>query len=153
MQDRLGHHQGKFKPQNPEKYKGDPMNIIFRSSWERIFCNWCDKNSKIISWQSEEKALWYYDPVSKKKRRYFPDFLIKYERSDGVVMTEMIEIKPQKQVEGPPKNPKRRTKAWINAVHTYITNQAKWEAATKICEDRGWNFRLITEKELGINHK
>ena len=47
MQDRLGHHQGKFKPQNPEKYKGDPMNIIFRSSWERIFCNWCDKNSKI----------------------------------------------------------------------------------------------------------
>ena len=91
--------------------------------------------------------------MSKKKRRYFPDFLIRYEKSDGVVMTEMIEIKPQKQVEGPPKNPKRRTKAWINAVHTYITNQAKWEAAAKICEDRGWNFRLITEKELGINHK
>ena len=153
MQDRLGHHQGKFRPRNPEKYKGDPTNIIYRSSWERIFMNWCDKKESVVAWQSEEKALWYYDPIAKKKRRYFPDFLIKYENKDGNIITEMIEIKPKKQVEGPPQKPKRRTKAWMNAVKTYITNQAKWEAAAKVCEDRGWNFRLITEKELGIKDK
>jgi DNA primase len=66
------------------------------------------------------------------------------------MMTEMIEIKPQKQIDGPPKNPKRRTKAWMNAVQTYVTNQAKWEAACSYCEDRGMSFRLISEKHLGL---
>ena len=142
--------QGKFRPENPDKYKGDPSNIVYRSSWERIFCNWCDKNDKITKWQSEEKAIPYYDPVAQKNRRYFPDFIIQFERKDGVMMTEMIEIKPQKQIDGPPKNPKRRTKAWMNAVQTYITNQAKWEAACSYCEDRGMSFRLISEKHLGL---
>ena len=142
--------QGRYRPIHPEKYKGDPSDIVYRSSWERIFMVWADKNDKIKRWQSEEKALWYDDPVSKKKRRYFPDFIIEYERSDGVMMTEMIEVKPQAQIDGPPVNPKRRTRAWMNAVHTYITNRAKWEAATKVCEDRGWSFRLISEKHLGI---
>jgi hypothetical protein len=142
--------QGRYRPIHPEKYKGDPSDIVYRSSWERIFMVWADKNDKIKRWQSEEKALWYDDPVSKKKRRYFPDFIIEYERKDGIMVTEMIEIKPQSQIDGPPTNPKRRTRAWMNAVHTYITNRAKWEAATKVCEDRGWSFRLISEKHLGL---
>ena len=141
--------QGKFRPQNPEKYKGDPSNIIYRSSWERIFMKWCDERPFIKSWQSEEKALWYNDPVTKKKRRYFPDFIIMVEK-DGKMITEMIEVKPLAQVEGPNPNPKRRTQAWMRSVQTYLTNMAKWEAAAKVCEDRGWNFRLVTEKELGI---
>ena len=66
------------------------------------------------------------------------------------MVTEMIEVKPAKQVQGPPKNPKRKTKAWMNAVHTYVTNQAKWAAAEEYCENRGWNFRIVTEKELGL---
>ena len=141
--------QGKFRPENPEKYKGDPSNIIYRSSWERIFMRWCDTKDHIKKWQSEEKCLWYNDPVTKKKRRYFPDFIIQYEKN-GVMMTEMIEVKPQSQVDGPNPNPKRRTQAWMNQVKTYLTNMAKWKAAAKVCEDRGWNFRLVTEKDLGI---
>ena len=141
--------QGKFRPRNPDKYKGDPGNIVYRSSWERIFMNWCDQKESIVKWQSEEKALWYYDPVTKKKRRYFPDFIIQIEK-DGKIITEMIEVKPSKQIEGPPTNPKRKTQAWMRSVHTYITNRAKWEAATKVCEDRGWNFRLVSEKHLGL---
>ena len=62
----------------------------------------------------------------------------------------MIEIKPEAQVLGPPTEPKRRTKAWVNAVKTYLVNRAKWEAAAKVCEDRGWNFRIVTEKHLGL---
>ena len=141
--------KGRFRPKNPEKYKGDPENIIYRSSWERIFCNWCDTREDVKSWQSEEKAVLYYDPVTKKNRRYFPDFIIRYDRG-GIMMTEMIEIKPYEQVVGPPTNPKKKTKAWVNQVHTYITNQAKWDAAKEICENRGWNFRIVTEYELGI---
>ena len=115
--------------------------------------NWLDTRDDVISWSSEEKAIWYYDPVAKKRRRYFPDFMIKYRNKNGVIVDEMIEVKPKSQVLGPPEEPKRRTKAWANAVMTYITNQAKWEAARNVCEDRGWNFRVITEDDLGIDYK
>jgi hypothetical protein len=142
-------YSGKFRPRNPDKYVGDPSNIIYRSSWEKIFMNWCDTRDHIVSWQSEEKCLWYNDPVTKKNRRYFPDFIIKYEK-DGKLITEMVEIKPQAQVDGPNPNPKRRTAGWMRSVQTYLTNMAKWEAAAKVCEDRGWNFRLVSEKDLGI---
>ena len=142
--------KGKYKPRNPKKYKGNPTNIIYRSSWERTFCKYCDLTESVEQWQSEEKAVWYYDPCTKKKRRYFPDFIIKFKDSKGIMKTEMIEIKPAKQVAGPNPHPKRRTQSWMNEVRTYITNQAKWRAAMEYCEDRGWNFRIITEKELGL---
>ena len=114
--------------------------------------NWCDSNDAVKSWQSEEKAIWYYDPIAKKKRRYFPDFIVNIERK-GVTMTEVVEVKPQAQIDGPPPNPKRRTEAWAKSVMTYVINQAKWQAATEWCEDRGYNFRLISEKHLGLPHK
>ena len=105
---------------------------------------------RLSKWQSEEKAIWYDNPITKRKARYFPDFIVEYERSDGITMQEMVEIKPARQVEGPPTNPKRRTKAWMNAVMTYAQNMAKWKAARRWCEDRGMNFRIVTEKELGL---
>jgi len=141
--------QGKFRPKHPEKYRGDAGNILYRSSWELDFMKWCDKREEVIWWQSEEKAIWYYDPVAKKKRRYFPDFFFAHKRSDGIIMETLVEVKPKRQVQGPPTNPKRKTQAWLREVHTYVTNQAKWKAAACWCEDRGANFQLITEKELG----
>jgi hypothetical protein len=86
----------------------------------------------------------------KKNRTYYPDFYIKYKRNDDIIVEELIEVKPQKQVKGPPVNPKRRSKAWLNEVYQYATNQAKWAAAAEYCEDRGMSFRLITEKELKV---
>lgn len=109
---------------------------------------WCDGNKQILSWQSEERRVPYYDPVSKRRRTYFPDFYIKYRRNDGVIVEELVEVKPAKEVKGPPQNPKRKTRSWMNQVKTYVTNQAKWKAAAEYAEDRGWNFRLITEKEI-----
>jgi len=138
--------QGKFRPRNPDKYKGNAGNIIYRSSWEKTFCEWCDRNDKVIAWGSEEKRIRYYDPVQKKNRTYFPDFYVQYERHDGIICEEIVEVKPESQVKGPPENPKRRSKAWLNAVHTYVTNRAKWKAAAEYCEDRGMSFRLLTEK-------
>ena len=29
-------------------------------------------------------------------------------------------------------------------------NQSKWKAATEYCLDRGWEFKIITEKELKV---
>ena len=92
----------------------------------------------------------YIDPVMKKNRTYYPDFYVKYKRRDGIIVEELVEVKPQKQIDGPPVNPKRRTQNWLREVHTYVTNKAKWKAAAEYCEDRGYNFRLITEKELKL---
>ena len=140
--------QGKFRPRNPHKYRGNAGDICYRSSWELDCMKWFDRREDVIWWMSEERCIWYDDPINKKKRRYFPDFIIHYKRKDGIAVTEMIEVKPQKQVEGPPRNPKRKTAAWMKAVETYVINQKKWEAAVKQCEDRGWNFRLLTENDV-----
>lgn len=144
----MGTLQGKFRPINPSKYSGNIGEIYYRSSWELCFLNWCDKTTLVESYSSEEKVVPYYDPIAKKCRRYFPDFIIKYKNKQGKTITEMVEIKPYRQVIGPPENPTRRTKSWINAVKTYCTNQAKWKAAEKFCEERGWKFKIITEKDL-----
>ena len=101
--------------------------------------------------KSEERRIPYYDPVARKNRVYFPDFYVKYKRRDGIIVEELVEVKPQKQIDGPPVNPKRRTQNWLREVHTYVTNQAKWKAAAEYCENRGMNFRLVSEHNLGLS--
>ncbi len=142
-------YKGKYKPSYPEKYQGDPTNIIYRSLWERKFCVYCDTNEKILEWSSEEKFVPYKSPIDGKIHRYFPDFLIKVKESNGSIKKYMIEIKPKKQTAPPPK-PQRQTKKYISEVYEYAKNQAKWEAAKEWCADRGYEFKIITESELGI---
>jgi len=140
-------YKGKYKPSYPEKYNGDPTNIIYRSLWERKFCVYCDTNERILEWSSEEKCIPYRSPVDGKIHRYFPDFLIKVKESNGSIKKYMIEIKPSKQTV-PPQKPQRQTKRYISEVYEYAKNQSKWEAAKDWCADRGYEFKIITEKEL-----
>ena len=142
-------YKGKYKPSNPEKYNGNVTNIIYRSLWERKFCVYCDTNERIIEWESEEKAIPYRSPLDGKIHRYFPDFLIKVKESDGSIKKYMIEIKPSKQTVPPPK-PKRQTQKYISEVYEYAKNQSKWESAREWCADNGYEFKVITEHELGI---
>ena len=140
-------YKGKYQPSYPRKYKGDPTNIVYRSLWERKFMVYCDTSDSVLEWSSEETIVRYYDPISKKVRRYFPDFLIKVKESDGSIKKYMIEIKPSKQTIPPPK-PKRQTQKYIAEVYEYAKNQSKWEAAREWCADRGYEFKVITENEL-----
>jgi len=143
-------YKGKYQPSYPQKYKGDPTNIIYRSLWERKFMKYCDLNENILEWGSEEIYVWYKSPIDRKSHRYFPDFYIKVKESTGKIKKYIIEIKPKKQTTPPPK-PKRQTKGYIREAYEYAKNQAKWEAAKEWCLDRGYEFRVFTEKELGIN--
>ena len=138
-----------FKPKKPKKYKGDITNIICRSSWERRFCNYCDLNENIVEWGSEEFFIKYVSPVDNRFHRYYPDFLIKVKESTGQVKTYVIEVKPKKQTKQP-KPRKRVTKSYLYECQTYAVNQAKWKAADEWCKDRKIEFKIITEKELGI---
>lgn len=138
-----------YRPSFPKKYKGDPNNIICRSSWERKFCRWCDLNESILEWGSEEFFIPYISPVDNRVHRYFPDFIVKVKESSGQIKTYIIEVKPKKQT-FPPKTPKRQTKSYLYECKTYAVNQAKWKAAEEFCADRKIEFKIITEEELGI---
>ena len=142
-------YQGKFRPKNSKKYKGNPQNIIYRSLWERKFMVYCDKNAKILEWGSEEIALPYISPHDSRVHRYFPDFYIKVQENTGKIKRYLIEVKPLKQTTKP-KKPKRQTKGYIREAFEYAKNQAKWKAAREYCADRMWEFKVITEKELDI---
>ena len=143
-------YSGKFRPSNYLKYKGDPSNIVYRSLWELKFMNYCDKNENILEWGSEELWIPYVSPKDNRVHRYFPDFYIKYRNRQGNFQKSLVEIKPLKQTKKPNMSPKRKTKTWMNEVVTYGVNQAKWKAAEEFCEDRLWDFKILTEKELGI---
>jgi hypothetical protein len=142
--------QGKYRPQNPEKYNGDPTNIVYRSSYELKFMQYCDLTESVNGWKSEEFWIPYRSPIDNKIHRYFPDFFVKYKDKNGNNRHLVVEIKPQKDLKMPETNPKRKTKSWAYAVKTWAVNQAKWEAAREYCADRNYEFRVLTEKELGI---
>jgi len=84
--------------------------------------------------------------------RYFPDFYIKVKQADGAIKKMVIEVKPKIQCK-PPKEPKRRTRRWMNEVITYGVNDAKWRYATEWCIDNDMEFKILTEDHLGISYK
>ena len=134
----------KFKPRHPEKYKGDPTNICYRSSWEFKYMYKLDHSPDIIEWQSEEFFIAYVSPIDGKVHRYFPDFKIK--TKDNKIL--VIEIKPLYQTQPPKQSKGKINKSYIREVATYGVNMAKFEAAKKYCENKGWHFQILTEKEL-----
>jgi hypothetical protein len=145
-------YKGYFKPVHPEKYRGDPTNIIYRSSYELKFMLYLDKHPNIIEWASEEFCIPYRSPVDNKIHRYFPDFYVKKKNMDGTIEVLVIEIKPASQTRPPEVKKNNKSRRYIREVVTYGINEAKWKAATAFCEDRKWKFVKLTEKELGIKN-
>ncbi len=131
--------ESKFKqsfyiPKNPEKYVqpiDETMNSekypFMRSSWERKFAEYCDNNPDVIRWSTEYTNIKYWDTQQNKFRRYFPDFFVEFKDGRKIV----VEIKPLKNCKN-------------------INNQDKWLAAREFCKYHGYDFVIMTEKELGI---
>lgn len=138
------YHKRKYVPVNPDKYAGDPSNIVMRSSWETKFAIWCDKNPQIVKWSSEETIVPYVSPVDNRVHRYFIDFKIRTINGK----TYLVEIKPKSQTL-PPQGTKK-TKKFLAEAQTYIVNQAKWDAAKRYAVDRNYEFVVLTEYELGL---
>jgi hypothetical protein len=142
-------YKGKFKPTFSEKYIGDYKNIIYRSLWELKFMNYCDKNENILKWSSEEIWIPYISPLDNRCHKYFPDFYIKYKDTNGKLKESLIEVKPKRQVNGP-KIISKVNKKQLCEMKEYAKNQAKWKAAKEFCEDRRWEFQILTEDNLGV---
>lgn len=146
------YYQGKFIPKFPQKYVGDSTQIIYRSSWELKFMNWCDNTPAVMSWSSEEIVIPYKCPTDNKVHRYFPDAKIQIVDKSNTTKTYIVEIKPKKQTK-PPQQPKNKTKKFLQEVMIWGKNEAKWKAAKEWCLLRGYDFIILTEDELGIYSK
>lgn len=142
-------YKGVYKPKNPQKYLGDSNNIIYRSSYEIRFMKWCDYNDNVLQWGSEEIVIPYRSPLDNNIHRYFVDFFIKIKNRQGEIKKYLIEVKPFRFTQEP-KIPERKTKRFIGEVKQWAVNNAKWDAARTIASNNGWEFMLITERDLGI---
>ena len=119
--------KGKYKPKNRDKFQGS--NPTYRSMWERRFMLYCDRSDSILEWSSEAIHIPYISPKDDRWHTYYPDFFIKYIDKNRKTVRSIIEIKPYYQ------------KRWD-------INQAKWKAAEEYCKEKGYEFKVLTEKEL-----
>lgn len=134
---------GQFIPVNSAKYVGK-YPIVMRSSWEKIFAQWLDRNPKIIAWSSESIAIKYFNPVKNRVARYYPDFFIKTVVGDEYI----VEIKPHKETKPPINKGRKSKKTLLYENKTWAVNHAKFTAAKKWCKERNMKFVIYTEKEL-----
>lgn len=141
-----------YKPMNPEKYTGDVNKIVSRSSYEWNFYRWLDTNENITAWITEPLGLPYVDWTG-KQRNYFPDVVFKCKTPTGGEKIYMVEIKPAKETVPPIVNRRKKPKTLLQEKQTWETNIRKWEAAKRYCKMKGWEFKLITENELGMGRK
>lgn len=139
--------KGPFHPQNPSKYTGD-YPIIFRSSWEREFMNYCDNHPEVLEWASEPHKIPYKNPLKAEPNNqtvYIPDFLVTYLTKGGNKSTKLIEIKPMHEAAA------AHARTNKDAMER-MRNEAKWGAAAQWAERRGIDFIVLTEAELYSNH-
>lgn len=146
--------QGYYKLQNKDKYLGNPDEIIFRSSYEKRFCIYCDLNPRIKNWGSEIATIPYTDPLG-KIRQYHIDFYIEVEdyNSKDFKKRMLVEVKPLAQTKHPKKPGSLTQKAVENyryALETYQKDLCKWTAARQHATDHGMDFIIVTEKQLNM---
>jgi hypothetical protein len=133
--------QGKFTPQNPEKYVGN-KTPTYRSSWEFTFMKFCDAHPSVSQWASEAIRIPYRNPLTGKHTIYVPDFFIVYADKNGKQRVELIEVKPSNQTVR-----EKLGRSRANQAH-YVINQAKWESARAWCKQKGIIFRIINEGDM-----
>lgn len=160
--------KGTFMPKHPDKcfnYNGKFPNakpITFRSSWERILCNFCDEQENVLAYGSELLEVQYYSELDNKMHRYITDFIMITKCKDGSIKKLVIEVKPENQsarldehgniiMPAPPKKPtQKRLAAWQERCNVIRRNNEKWTAARDFCYKHGYIFKVVTEKELGL---
>ncbi|ADM80172.1 head completion-like protein [Aeromonas phage phiAS5] len=140
-------YKGKYTPEDKAKYRGDASKITYRSSWELFIMRMLDKNPEVKWWSSEETVIPYFSNADGKKRRYFMDFTVCWKNGS----ISLWEVKPRKETVAPippTRNTAAAKKRFMNEIYTYQVNLDKWQTASKICDQKGWRFNIITEDTL-----
>ena len=140
-----GARKGRYYPKNPKKWIQE--KIIYRSSIEQRYFTYFDLNPDVVSVASEKIVIPYWNPVKRRQANYYVDLIVKYKTKDDGIKIKLIEIKSFSETKEP-KKPARLTENYKHSVMTYLVNKAKWEAADKFARSRGWEFVVLTEKNL-----
>ena len=135
---------GQYKPAHPEKYNGT-YPIIYRSSWEQEFMQYCDNHPDVLQWASEPVSIPYRDPITGDQKIYIPDFLVTFVNNQRTTLTRLIEIKPLHEAR--PNHARNGVDAGL-----VMRNQAKWQAARAWAMRRGIEFIEMTEAEMFRGH-
>jgi hypothetical protein len=118
---------GKYTPKN--KLKCWQGSCVYRSMWERKVMLYLDRSEHVHAWSSEKVEVPYVSPKDDRWHTYYPDFWVRYTNDQDEIVEAVLEVKPHSQ------------KRWA-------VNKAKWKAARAMCEEKGWDFIVLTEKEI-----
>jgi hypothetical protein len=146
------YHQGRYRIQNVHKYIGNPVDIVYRSSWELKFMLYCDLNPGVKKWGSEIFRIPYVDSQG-HSHVYIPDFYLETENKDNPLYVNkfVVEVKPKAEIQEPviPKNiSEKKFKALEYAMTQWQKNKYKWVYAKEWCKGRDMVFWLVTEDHL-----
>lgn len=105
-----------------------------------------DMSDNVLAWSSETVVIPYISPKDNKIHRYFMDFLVVTKTKKHI----LIEVKPYAQTVKPIMRKSKTQERMLTEVLTYSINQAKWAAAKEYCKKRGWEFVVLTEKDINF---
>lgn len=137
--------QGVFKPKNKSKFLGE--YAVFRSSYERAFFLWADKNPNVLEWSSESVIIPYISPLDNRVHRYYIDAYVALKEGKEI-KKYIIEIKPYKQTIPPEPSKRKKKKTILIENQNWAVNNSKWEAARKFAKNKDMEFLILTEKDL-----
>lgn len=148
--------QGYYKLINESKYISDPNKIVYRSSLEKKFCTFIDKNPKVLKWGSEIIGIPYKTDTM---HTYYIDFYVEIinENNPAGYDRLLIEVKPSQEVERivknqPPPKPQKSTpkslRNWEYSIKEFVKNKHKWVSAQNYARVKGMTFLIVTEKTL-----
>ena len=106
-------------------------------------------NNSIISWASEEFSIPYVSPKDNRVHKYYPDYLIKVKEKNDKIKTYVVEVKPYKQTR-PPKPKVAKQNHILLSVLPMQSIKQSGKLQNEFCEDHRIEFKVVTEKELGI---
>ena len=147
MKKKRAYKQGIFKPLHPEKYHGT-LPIIYRSGLELKYFRIFDGNPRVLAWSSESIIVPYFNPLTGRTNRYFVDNSVTMKDKEGNIKKYLVEIKPQCKLLPPPASNKRSPKNTAILQREYIQNSAKWNAASLWSQKNGYQFMIVTEKNV-----
>jgi hypothetical protein len=137
--------QGFFYPRNLDKFVSKDNKAIYRSGLELDYFRLLDKNPNVLKWGSEEVIIPYF--FDNKWHKYYVDLFVVFKFGESV-KKYFIELKPYSQTIEPKVSKRKKQMSMLYEAHQWAKNQAKWKAATDYAKKNGWEFHILTEKDL-----
>lgn len=101
----------------------------------------------MLQWGSESVVIPYISPKDGRVHRYFVDGVLVLNTSNGP-RKFLVEVKPDKQTRPPTTTNRKSKKNVLYEQLAWAVNSSKWEAARSWCQKKGFEFVLLTEKDL-----